>query len=215
MLKYLRLFWDFFKIGLFTFGGGYAMISMISTELVDKREYVSQAEFSDIVAIAESTPGPVAINSATYIGYRVGGVLGAILSSIAVSLPSFLIIYIISVFLPKFLEYEVVLSAFRGVQCAVVVLIITASIKLFRGMKKDVFGYILVTLSAITLLLLDIFSVNISTIYFILLGGILGLCYYYPKMRKESNKNGNNQEKASNSAINDVIQEDKSDKGDN
>ena len=134
--KYLRLFFDFFKIGLFTFGGGYAMISMISTELVEKRNYVSSDEFSDIVAIAESTPGPVAINSATYIGYKVGGVLGSIVSSIAVSLPSFLIIYLISVLLPKFLEYEIVTKAFKGVQCAVVVLIISASIKLFKNVKK-------------------------------------------------------------------------------
>ncbi len=194
--KYLRLFFDFFKIGLFTFGGGYAMISMISTELVEKRNYVSSEEFSDIVAIAESTPGPVAINSATFIGYKVGGVLGSIVSSIAVSLPSFLIIYLISVLLPKFLEYEVVTKAFKGVQCAVVVLIISASIKLFKNVKKSWLSYVLIILSATVLLLLDIFSKNVSTIYFILIGGVLGLCAYYPKMRKES------KEKPANSAIN-------------
>ncbi len=186
--KYALLFFDFFKIGLFTFGGGYAMISMISNEIVEKRKYISSEEFSDVVAIAESTPGPIAINSATYIGFRVGGVLGSILSSIAVSLPSFIIIYLISVFLPRFLEYEIVHKAFRGVQCAVVVLILTASIKLLKNVKKNIFSYILIGLSAVTLILLDIFSINISTIYFILVAGACGFAYYYPKAKKEEKK---------------------------
>ncbi len=92
---YLQLFLDFFKIGLFTFGGGYAMISVISHEIVEKREYITAEEFSTVVAIAESTPGPIAINSATYIGYRRGGIFGSILASLGVVLPSFIIIFII------------------------------------------------------------------------------------------------------------------------
>ncbi|MBO7368779.1 MAG: chromate transporter, partial [Clostridia bacterium] len=128
--KYLQLFWAFFKIGLFTFGGGYAMISVISNEIVEKRKYITAVEFADIVAIAESTPGPIAINSATFIGYRRGGVLGAILSSIAVTLPSFIKIFIICLFFDEFLKFELVQKAFSGVQCAVAVLIISAEVKL-------------------------------------------------------------------------------------
>ncbi len=187
--KYVLLFLDFFKIGLFTFGGGYAMISLISAELVEKRKYVSTEEFSDIVAIAESTPGPIAINSATYIGYRVGGVLGSILSSIAVSLPSFLIIYLISIFLPRFLEYEIVNKAFKGIQCAVVVLIISASIKLIKQVKKNWLSIVLIVLSALLLIAFDLFSVNVSTIYFILVGGACGFAYYYPKAKREEKLN--------------------------
>ncbi|MBO7525286.1 MAG: chromate transporter, partial [Clostridia bacterium] len=109
--KYLQLFWAFFKIGLFTFGGGYAMISVIYNEIVEKRKYISEDEFADVVAIAESTPGPIAINSATYIGFKRGGVLGAILSSVAVTLPSLIIIFAISLFLDRFMEIELVRKA--------------------------------------------------------------------------------------------------------
>lgn len=196
--KYLKLFWDFFKIGLFTFGGGYAMISIISTELADKRGYVSQQEFSDVVAIAESTPGPIAINSATYIGYRVGGFFGAVLSSVAVSLPSFIIIFIISVFLPRFLEYQIVQNAFRGVQCAVVVLIITASVKLFKNVERNLFSFALIAFSAVLLIVFNLLSINVSTIYFILVAGVLGVCYYYPKAKKlEKEKNATESEEQS------------------
>lgn len=184
--KQLALFWNFFKIGLFTFGGGYAMISFISNELVEKRKYVTQSEFADIVTIAESTPGPIAINSATYIGYRVGGVLGSIAASIAVSLPSFIIIYAISVFLPRFLDYEIVNKAFRGIQCAVAVLIISASFKLFKEVKKNLFSYVIIALAAGLLFTFDLLSVNVSTIYFILVGGAMGFAFYYPKVKKQS-----------------------------
>lgn len=183
--KYLILFFDFFKIGLFTFGGGYAMISMMSHELVEKRRYIGKDEFSDLIAIAESTPGPIAINSATYIGYRKGNVFGAILASIAVSLPSFIIIYLISVFLPKFMDNQIVQKAFMGIQCAVVILVINASYKLIKNMKKNWLNILLTVLSALVLIILDIFSVNISTIYFVIIGGLTGFAIIFPKLQKE------------------------------
>ena len=182
---YLQLFFDFFKIGLFTFGGGYAMISVISHEIVEKREYITADEFSTVVAIAESTPGPIAINSATYIGYKRGGFLGSILASLGAVLPSFIIIFIISLFFDKFMQFEIVKKAFKGIQCGVAILIISASFKLFKSIKKNVASYIMVAVSALALLAVDIFSVNISTIYFILIGACIGIALYFrPKQVK-------------------------------
>ena len=156
--KILQLFLTFFKVGLFTFGGGYAMISVISHEVVEKRKYISSDEFADVVAIAESTPGPIAINSSTYIGYRVGGLLGSIAASLAVCLPSFIIIYVISLFFTQFMQLELAAKAFKGIQCGVAVLIVSAAIKLFKSVKKNAVSYILIGLSAAALLAIDVFS---------------------------------------------------------
>lgn len=178
----LELFLLFFKIGLFTFGGGYAMISLISHEIVEKKKYIDGEEFSDLVAIAESTPGPIAINSATYIGYKKAGVLGAVAASIGVVLPSLIIIYLISLFLGKILEYPLVQKAFKGIQCGVSVLILSAGLKLMKNVKKDVLSYVLLSLSLAFLLVINFTDWNISTIYFIIVGAIVGLiAYYRPK----------------------------------
>ena len=183
----LQLFWAFFKIGLFTFGGGYAMISVISHEVVEKRGYISADEFSNVVAIAESTPGPIAINSSTYIGYKVGGVLGAIVASIAVCLPSFIIIYLISLFFSAFLQFELAAKAFRGIQCGVAVLIISAAFKLLKSVKKNAVSIMLIALSFLGLLAVDIFSVNLSTIWFVVFGIVVGLAVYF---RPKKNSGG-------------------------
>lgn len=178
----LELFLLFFKIGLFTFGGGYAMISLISHEVVEKKKYIDGEEFSDLVAIAESTPGPIAINSATYIGYKKAGVLGSVAASIGVVLPSLIIIYLISLFLGKILEYPLVQKAFKGIQCGVSVLIFSAGLKLMKNVKKDVLSYVLLSLSLAFLLVINFTDWNISTIYFIIVGAIVGLiAYYRPK----------------------------------
>ncbi len=183
----LRLFLIFFKIGLFTFGGGYAMISVITHEVVEKKKYIDSEEFSDVVAIAESTPGPIAINSATYIGYRKAGVLGAISASIGVALPSLIIIYLISLFFAKVLEYPLVKRAFSGIQCGVSVLILSAGVKLLKNVKKNVASYVLMAASLLLLLLINFTNVGISTIYFVIVGAILGIAIYYrPKKKKSS-----------------------------
>ena len=184
--KYLQLFWAFFKIGLFTFGGGYAMISVISAEIVEKRNYITEGEFADIVAIAESTPGPIAINSATFIGYKRGGVFGAILASVAVALPSLIIIFVISLFFDKFMQFALVQKAFKGIQCAVAVLIVWAAFKLFKTVEKNVFSYALIALAAVIMLVIDIFSLKISSVYVILFGAVCGvLATYLPKKNRE------------------------------
>ena len=177
--KILTLFLTFFKIGLFTFGGGYAMISVISHEVVEKKKYISEDEFSDVVAIAESTPGPIAINSSTYIGYRVGGVLGSIVASLAVCIPSFLIIYAISLFFSKFVEIELVAKAFKGIQCGVAVLIIAAAFKLFKNIKKNFVSYLIVGFAAAAMLAIDIFSLDISSVYLVALGLVVGVAVYF------------------------------------
>ena len=129
-----EMFFTFFKIGLFTFGGGYAMLALIESDLVEKKKWIEKEEFLDMVAIAESTPGPIAINSATYIGYKRGGVLGAIFSTLGVVLPSVIIIFTISLFLDAFLTFELVQYAFRGIQACVVYLILSAGIKMLNGL---------------------------------------------------------------------------------
>ena len=110
---YLRLFLIFLKIGAFTFGGGYAMISLLESEFVDKRKWLTSDEFFKIITISETTPGPIAINSATYIGYTIGGVFGSFMATFAVVLPSFVIIYVISLFFNNLLTIPVIANAFK------------------------------------------------------------------------------------------------------
>ena len=117
------LFITFLKIGAFTFGGGYAMIALLENEFVEKKKWLEKSEFLDMVAVAESTPGPVAINSATYIGYKIAGFAGAAMSTLAVCIPSFFVIYGISLFFDQFLSLRWVSCAFRGIQVCVIYLI--------------------------------------------------------------------------------------------
>lgn len=177
-----------FKIGLFTFGGGYAMISVIQRELVEKKKWIGQEEYLDVIAIAESTPGPLAINSATFIGYKLGKVLGSIFATLGVVLPSFIIIFIISLFFDRFLELEFVGYAFRGIQACVAFLILSAGIKMFKGLKKSPFNLVLFLLTVIALTILDLFAVDFSSIFYILIGGTVGLTVYLLSLIKNKDK---------------------------
>lgn len=172
------LFFDFLKIGLFTFGGGYAMISLIEREFVAKKQWIAPAEFLDMIAVAESTPGPLAINSATYVGYKIGGFFGSLAATVAVCIPSFVIIYVISLFFDEFLKIEAVANAFKGIRVAVFFLVAGAGVKMFRQMDKDVFSLVLFGVSFVMLLLIDVLSWNFSSVYFILIGGAAGLFVY-------------------------------------
>lgn len=175
----LEMFLTLFKIGLFTFGGGYAMLALLESELVEKKGWLEKEEFLDMVAIAESTPGPIAINSATYIGYKRAGVLGSAVATLAVCLPSFIIIFIISLFLDKFLELRLVQYAFRGIQACVVYLILSAGLKMLKGLKKDVMSVIILSAVLVAMLALSIFAKDFSNIFFILISGIIGLVAYF------------------------------------
>lgn len=183
------LFFTMFKIGAFTFGGGYAMISVLQNEFVEKKKWISEEEFLDLVAIAESTPGPIAINSSTYIGYRVGGFLGAFFSTAAMCLPSLIIIYTISLFFDQFLSLTLVANAFRGIQACVIYLIFSAGLKMFKGLKKSTFSRTLFSLTILCMLVFSLLAVKFSSIFYILISGALGiLVWVIGKMKKGEEK---------------------------
>lgn len=183
------LFLTMFKIGLFTFGGGYAMIPIIEREAVDRKNWITKDDFLDILAIAESTPGPLAINSATYVGYKVGGVLGSVFATLGVVMPSFIIIFTISFFFDWFLSLTYVQYAFRGIQVCVAFLIFNAGLKMLKHLKMGWFNTTLFCVSAIALLVLDLFAINFSTIFYILIGGVVGVSVYLAQYIKGKQKN--------------------------
>lgn len=166
------------KIGLFTFGGGYAMIALLEGELVSKKKWIDREEFLDVVAIAESTPGPIAINAATYIGYKKAGVLGALLATLGVCLPSFVIIYLISLFFDAFLSFSIVAYAFRGIQIGVIYLILSAGVKMFKGIKKNPFNLSILIGTATLMVIFSLLAVKFSAIIYILVSGALGVFAY-------------------------------------
>ncbi|MBQ3064543.1 MAG: chromate transporter [Clostridia bacterium] len=174
----LTLFLTMLKIGAFTFGGGFAMLALLDRELVDKHGFLTHDEFMDLVVIAESTPGPVAINAATYVGYRVGGVIGALFSTLGVVLPSFSIIFLISLFFDTFLSLTLVAAAFRGIRAAVVLLILGAGVKMFRKMKKNAFSLSVMGVTLAVMLTFGLFAVSFSSIFYILISAVLGISVY-------------------------------------
>ncbi len=169
-----ELFFTFFKIGLFTFGGGYAMISLIEDECVAKHGWMTHDEMADMLAIAESTPGPISINCATHIGYRQRGILGAIMATLGVVLPSFIIILLIANFFNYVLEVPIIAAAFRGIAVAVSLLILRVGIKLLRKTDRRPFLIGLLVGAFLLILVTHIFSLGISTVYLILGAALLG-----------------------------------------
>ena len=185
MKKYLSLFLTMLKIGLFTFGGGYAMIALLENEFVNKKNYIEKDEFLDMVAIAESTPGPIAINAATYIGYKKLGFLGSLFATVAICIPSFVIIYVISLFFDAFLSFTLVEYAFRGIRVCVVYLIFSAGLKLLKQTKKTIFSVCIVSAVSVCMIAFSIFAIRFSTIFYIIICGIAGLfVYFLEKIRK-------------------------------
>ena len=178
MKKHLKLFLTMLKIGLFTFGGGYAMIALLENEFVTKRKWIEKDEFLDMVAIAESTPGPIAINAATYIGYNMLGVIGSLLATVAVCIPSFVIIYAISLFFDAFLSLTLVAHAFRGIQVCVIWLILSAGLKMLKRMKKTPFNIVVLSAVITCMVVFSVLAVSFSTIFYILISGGVGLILY-------------------------------------
>jgi len=179
------LFFTFFKIGLFTFGGGYAMIALLEEEFIQRRRWLDKDEFLDMTAIAESTPGPVAINSATYLGYKLAGVPGAAAATVAVCLPSFLIIYAISLFFEQFTQLTVIANAFKGIQVCVIYLIFSAGVRMLQVLDHSLFssGVLLSVFLAMTSLSLA--GISVSSILLILLSGVAGVAAWLLGRRKE------------------------------
>ncbi len=180
----VRLLLTFMKIGLFTFGGGYAMISMIESICVERKKWISHEDMMNITVLAESTPGPISINCATFVGYRQAGFWGALAATLGVILPSFGVIYAISMFLDNFLEIRLVANAFQGVKIAVGLLILDTGWNMLQKMSKNAQNWVIFLGSTIAMLLIDLFSWHFSSIGLLLLAGALSLAVYALGRRK-------------------------------
>ena len=177
----LDLFLTFAKIGLFTFGGGYALVSMIENTCVEKKAWLTHDEMMTVTVIAESTPGPIAINCATYVGYKQKGMVGAIVATIGMVLPSFVIILLVSMVFDNFLEITWIASAFKGIRIAVGIIILDAGIKMIRKMHKKVIPRIIMACSALAMFLIDIFALRISSIVLMLVAAVVSLSIFLIK----------------------------------
>lgn len=174
----LDLFLTFAKIGLFTFGGGYAMISMIENACVERKQWITHDDMMNVTVIAESTPGPIAINCATFVGYRQKGIAGAVAATIGMVLPSFVIIFLISIFLDNFLEIMLVANAFKGIKIAVGILILDAAVTMIKKMHKKPVPRIIMLCSFAAMLLINIFSWSFSSISLMLVAAVMSFVIF-------------------------------------
>ena len=178
------LFLSFAKIGAFTFGGGYAMLSLIEDHCVEKRQWITHDEMMNITVIAESTPGPISINCATYVGYKQAGLPGAVLATLGVVLPSFIIIFIISKFLDRFLDVPIIAHAFQGIRLAVGLLILNAGIKMLKKTEKKLLPMSILLGSFLVLLLGDLLALDFSSIALMLIAAAISLCAFLLAKRR-------------------------------
>ena len=172
MNKLSSLFFSFLKIGAFTFGGGYAMLPLIHAEMVEKKQWITEEEMINMIAIAESTPGVIAVNCATFVGYKVGKFWGSLLATLGVVLPSLIIITIIALFFEKFLEIKYASYAFNGIRAGVVVLIFNACLKFYKHCPKTVISYALIIIAVVLSLFVEFRYLSVCLIVF---GGIVGI----------------------------------------
>ena len=179
----LKLFFTFLKIGAFTFGGGYAMIPFIQKETVEKNKWISDDDILEIIAIAESTPGPIAINTATFVGYRTCGFFGAFCATLGVVLPSFLIISIVAFVLKQFSDIKAVQYAFVGIRAGVMALLIKALWSMYKKMSKNVLAYIIAVIAFVAV---AVFEINVL---FVIIGcAVIGLVSSIIAEKKERTK---------------------------
>lgn len=171
---YFKLFITFLKIGAFTFGGGYAMIPLIKKEAAEKNHWIDDKDILDIVAVSESTPGPIAINSATFIGYEVGGFMGAMCSTLGVVIPSFFIILAISMVLNQFENMRIIKYAFFGIRAGVLALIINAVISMYKVCPHNIFSYIIIASAFVAAAIF-----NMKIIFVIASCAVAGVAYTY------------------------------------
>lgn len=179
----LDLFLTFARIGLFTFGGGYAMIGIFEDVCVERKKWISHDDMMNITVIAESTPGPIAINCATFIGYKQAGFVGSILATFGVVLPSFVVIFLISMYLDNFMELTLVANAFKGIKVGVGIIIVNAAVNMTKKMsgKKKKFSRIVMLSSFGIMVLVNLFSWNFSTISLMLAAGTISLVIFVTK----------------------------------
>lgn len=176
-IRLLVLFLTFLKIGAFTFGGGYAMVPIIEEEVTKKRRWVSEMEILDILAISESTPGPIAVNAATYVGYKVGGIAGSIFATLGLAIPSFVIIFIISFFYKDFMQWQVIQAMFKGLKVGVIILLFSAVLRLKKNVKVSVIGVTLFVIALSTMLVFSIINIGFKylSLCLIILGILTGI----------------------------------------
>lgn len=174
----LELFLTFAKIGLFTFGGGYAMISMIENNCVERKKWITHDEMMNVTVIAESTPGPIAINCATFTGYKKAGFPGAVAATLGIVVPSFLIIWLISIFLDNFLKLTIIANAFRGIKIAVGILILDAAISMIKKMPKKKLPRTIMLCSFAAMFSINVFALNFSSISLMLLAAVVSLSLF-------------------------------------
>lgn len=186
----LDLFLTFFKIGLFTFGGGYAMLSPIESICVERKKWITHDEMMNVTVIAESTPGPIAINCASFVGYRQAGFIGSLVATFGVVLPSFTIIYLISMFLDDFLELTIIANAFKGIRIAVGILILNAAVTMIKKMQKKSLQRAIMLCSFAIMMLVNIFSWNFSSIRLMLIVAAVSLIIFTVKGSPEQKCGG-------------------------
>ena len=179
----VELLLTFMKIGFFTFGGGYAMISVIDNICSEQKKWITHDDMMNITVIAESTPGPIAINCATFVGYKRAGIAGAVAATFGVVFPSFVVITLISMFFDNFLEIKIIADAFKGIKIGVAVLIIDVAVKMIRKMNKDILSRVLMISSLCAMLIINIFSVKFSSISLLIIAAVISLAFY--GIRKE------------------------------
>ena len=174
----LDLFLTFAKIGLFTFGGGYAMIAMIENNCVERKQWITHDEMMNVTVIAESTPGPIAINCATFTGYKNAGFTVALVATLGIVVPSFAVIYLISMFLNNFLELTIIANAFKGIKIAVGILILDAAVTMIKKMHKKKLPRAIMLCSCVVMLCINIFSWNFSSISLMLIAAAISLTIF-------------------------------------
>ena len=180
----IELFMTFAKIGLFTFGGGYAMLSIIEDICVEKKNWITHDEMMNITVIAESTPGPIAINCATYVGYKKGKLPGAILATLGVAVPSFVIIFVISMFLEEFLEIAWIAHAFQGIKLAVGILILDAALKMIRKMPKKRLQIGILIAAFAVILLINVLNLHLSSVVVMITAAFASVAFFLAGERR-------------------------------
>ena len=181
LFQILVLFLTFMKVGAFTFGGGYAMIPIIQKEVVEKRKWANNSDILDILAISESTPGPISVNAATYIGFRVAGFWGSFFATLGLILPSFVIIYVISFFYKTFMTWSIVQAAFKGLSVGVIILLVMAVLKLRKAIPNSFLSIVLFSITLVGMLTYNIFAnlhgfnIPCFTLILIAMGLIVGI----------------------------------------
>lgn len=174
----MELFLTFARIGVFTFGGGYAMIAVIGNICIEQKKWITHDEMMNVTVIAESTPGPIAINCATYVGYKLAGFIGAAIATLGIVLPSFAIIYVIARFMDHFLEIRLISAAFQGIKACVAVLILDAGFTMLKKMKKNPQPRITAACAFVAMLAMDFFALRVSSIALMLFAGCVSLALF-------------------------------------